>query len=321
MLPEAPLVSVLMPVYNGEKYLRPAIDSILSQAFRDFELLIVNDGSTDSSEAIILSYTDGRIRYIRNEQNLRLIATLNKGLGLCKGKYIARMDCDDVSYPERLAKQVSFMEANPVVGICGTQIDLDPPAQSWVPAGTHEFIRFNFLFHNPVCHPSVLLRVAVLREHGLRYPENLHAEEYALWLRMMAHCECHVLPDVLLYYRLHEGQVSQVFKKKQVETVNGLRLGLLREIVFFSTPGMRRAHLVIADVMAQQLPRVPVEQIVLNLGGWVTLTQLRTWLFAFRFSLMFRKKWDSPYLRMLIGKVAAEVKRKKNAVPLKPVKP
>ena len=113
-------VTVLMPVYNGEMYLREAIDSILHQTFTDFEFLIINDGSTDNSETIILSYDDSRIRYEKNDSNLKLIATLNKGIELAKGKYIVRMDADDISIPDRIEKQVAFLEKNPDVGICGS---------------------------------------------------------------------------------------------------------------------------------------------------------------------------------------------------------
>src|SRR5215472_9201923 len=99
-----------MPVYNGEKHLREAIDSILSQTFRDFEFLIINDGSTDGSVEIIASYRDPRILLVHNEKNLGLIATLNRGMDLARGEYITRMDCDDISLPRRLEKQVAFME-------------------------------------------------------------------------------------------------------------------------------------------------------------------------------------------------------------------
>jgi glycosyltransferase involved in cell wall biosynthesis len=115
-----PLVTVLMPVYNGEEFLHEAIESILKQTYLNFELLIINDGSTDSSENIILSYPDTRIRYIKNESNIKLIATLNNGFALAQGKYIVRMDADDYSVKERLQKQVAFMEANPEVTLAGS---------------------------------------------------------------------------------------------------------------------------------------------------------------------------------------------------------
>src|SRR5690349_21132656 len=114
-----PAISVIMPVYNSAKFLRLAVESILDQTFKDFEFLIINDGSTDESEAILLEHAarDPRIVYIKNETNIGLIASLNKALSLAKGKYIARMDGDDVSLPERLAKQVSYLEENNTVAV------------------------------------------------------------------------------------------------------------------------------------------------------------------------------------------------------------
>src|SRR5580698_9685158 len=108
-----PKVTVLMPVYNGEKYIKEALESILQQTFIDFEFLIINDGSTDNSVSIIKSFNDNRIRLIHNEKNSGLVYSLNKGIGLSNGEYIARMDCDDVSIPERLEKQVGFLNSNP----------------------------------------------------------------------------------------------------------------------------------------------------------------------------------------------------------------
>ena len=113
------LISIILPAYNAEKYLKEAIDSILAQTYTNFELIVINDGSTDKTEEIILSYQDSRIRYIKNEKNLKLIRTLNKGIGLAKGKYIARMDADDISLPHRLKEEVEFMEAHPNIGEIG----------------------------------------------------------------------------------------------------------------------------------------------------------------------------------------------------------
>ncbi len=117
---EKPRVTVLMSVYNGEKYLREAIDSILNQTFKDFEFLIIDDGSTDSSADIIRSYTDFRIRLIQNEKNIGLTRSLNKGLKLAKGEYIARMDVDDISLPIRFEKQVSFLDKYEDVKLVGS---------------------------------------------------------------------------------------------------------------------------------------------------------------------------------------------------------
>ena len=113
-------VTVLMPVYNGERYLREAIDSILDQSFRDFEFLILDDGSTDGTADIIRSYRDERIRFLANPERLRLSGALNRGMAEARGSFIARMDADDIARPHRLARQLAFLRRNPEVGICGT---------------------------------------------------------------------------------------------------------------------------------------------------------------------------------------------------------
>src|SRR5690606_37374672 len=115
-----PRVTVLLAVHNGERYIQEAIDSILAQTFGDFELLIVNDGSTDATRDLVLSYSDDRIRLVDNDHNIGLPKSLNRGLRLAKGRYIARLDADDISEPDRLAAQVSFLQANPDVAMVGS---------------------------------------------------------------------------------------------------------------------------------------------------------------------------------------------------------
>ena len=118
------LVSVIMPVYNGAMYLNEAITSILRQTYSNFEFIIINDGSTDLSEEIILSFSDSRIVYVKNPENYRLIKTLNLGFSMAKGRYIARMDADDISHPDRLLKQVDFLDHNIEYGLVGTGVNL-----------------------------------------------------------------------------------------------------------------------------------------------------------------------------------------------------
>ncbi|MDQ3111061.1 MAG: glycosyltransferase [Bacteroidota bacterium] len=307
----SPLVSVLMPVYNGEKYLRCAIESILAQTFTDFEFIIINDGSTDTSEEIISSYNDPRIRYFRNDSNLKLIATLNKGLDLCNGKYIARMDADDFSFPERFENQVKFMESNPEYGLCGADIEIEGKTKSWIAIGDNDFIRFCFLFHNPFNHPVSIIRTSVIRNHKLYYPDDyVHAEEYIFWLDILSFSKGTNLDKKLLKYRLHDGQVSSKFRNDQREMGQRIRLELFKQIVPYSTAGMRKAHLVIAEMTSQVLEKSSFEQIQFNFGGWVTVFQLRAWLFAIKTSLIFNKKWDSIYLRKWINAVDAGLKIK-----------
>ena len=115
----SPLVSVVLSAFNDENFLRSSIESILNQSYEDFEFIIVNDGSTDGSQAIIESYDDNRIKLVRNSENIFLAASLNKGIRLSKGKYIARMDSDDIAHPDRFSKQVEFLESNSDYGLCG----------------------------------------------------------------------------------------------------------------------------------------------------------------------------------------------------------
>ena len=209
-----PLISVLMPVYNGEAYLREAIDSILGQTFTDFEFLIINDGSTDGTKDIILSYTDPRIRYIENEQNLKLIATLNKGIDLCQGKYIARMDADDVSVPERLQKQVEYMEANVTVGILGTGFTSygSSSKETCFYPSSHDEIATMLVYQTTFSHPTVMIRTSVLRQHNVRFdPEFLHAEDFELWIRLIGVTKGANLQESLLNYRMHDTNISKQY--------------------------------------------------------------------------------------------------------------
>ncbi len=206
-----------MPVYNGEKYLNEAIDSILNQTFSDFEFLIINDGSTDNTNNIILSYSDPRIRYIKNERNLKLIATLNKGLDLAQGKYIARMDADDISLSDRLEKQIQYMEKNPNIGLLGSWVnnfDVDNEFIVKFKSG-HKYIRFELFFKNYIHHPTVMLRAEIFRNEKIYYPDVLHAEDYALWIKLAEYTEFDILPEVLLKYRSHGENISEINKNIQ----------------------------------------------------------------------------------------------------------
>lgn len=223
-----PKVTVLMPVYNGEKYLCEAMDSILNQTFTDFEFLIINDGSTDNSVRIIESYQDPRIRLVHNERNIHLIRTLNKGLELAKGEYVARMDCDDISHPERLKKQVQFMDEHLEVGVCGTWVDMfsDPTGESsiWYSPIDSEELKIHLLFETALAHPSVLLRLSSLNRYNLSYaPEDLYAEDYGLWVR----CSCFFpmcnIPEALVRYRINSMGITQTHRCEQKKSVTGIR--------------------------------------------------------------------------------------------------
>lgn len=204
-------VSVLMPVYNAEKYLAEAINSIISQTFRDWELLIINDGSTDSSLSIINGFSDSRVRVINNESNIGLIKTLNKGIGLCNGQYIARMDADDISMPNRLALQVNFLDGNEDYILCGTNADvIDSDGKitgKIVNPSKSTFLQISLLFTNPFIHPSMMIRRNILTVNF--FDENaIHVEDYELWTRLASQGQIANLELPLLQYRWHETNVS-----------------------------------------------------------------------------------------------------------------
>lgn len=207
------LVSVVMPVYNGALYLREAIDSILSQTHTNLELIIINDGSTDDSEEIIRSYDDSRIRYILNEKNCGICVTLNKGLDAAQGKYIARMDCDDISVSERLQKQVEYMEQNPDIGISGSDIIVFGEGigeRIFTFEHDKNCCKAGLLFATCFAHPAVMIRRSIMDDYNLRYDEEYRGlEDFELWYRISKHADLINLPYPLLRYRKHKSQETQ----------------------------------------------------------------------------------------------------------------
>lgn len=219
-----PKVTVLMPVYNAAPFLRAAVDSILGQTFGDFELLAIDDGSTDASHAILESYRDPRVRLVTNERNLGIVATLNRGLELANGQYVARMDADDLSRPDRLARQVAYLEAHPEVGVCGgwcRQFGTVRAATIRYPE-RHEAIMANLLFGNALAHPTVMMRRMILAQQGFHYENFRHAEDYELWLRLSRVTQLHNLQVVLLDYRVSGSSLTHVNRGPLAETVRAI---------------------------------------------------------------------------------------------------
>lgn len=201
-------VTVLMPVFNGEHFLRDAIESILRQTHRDFELLIINDGSTDRSRDIVLSYDDPRIAFLENSENIGLAATLNVGLKVAKYELIARQDADDISLPERLAMQVDFFAKNSDVVLVGTQamiIDQQGFCKGRVldRACTHDSIRWDLLFDNSFTHSSVMFRRSIISQLGGYDVAFRYCQDYALWAQVACrHCVANI-DACLVHYRVH----------------------------------------------------------------------------------------------------------------------
>ena len=209
-----PQVSVLLPVYNAQDYLRESIDSILNQSFTDFELIIINDGSKDGSKEIIDSYTDPRIKVI-HQDNAGLPVSLNRAIAIAQGQYLARQDADDVSLPKRLAEQVRFMESNTSCGLLGTWAQILEGSISTNRELNHPCdngeIQIKLMFYNCFVHSSVMIRKSSLNDVGI-YPEDptkFPPEDYDLWLRIAKTFQVANLPKVLLQYRELQSSISR----------------------------------------------------------------------------------------------------------------
>lgn len=211
-------VSILMPVYNtSEEFLKEAISSILNQTYSDFEFIIINDGSTNNAKDIIFSFDDSRIVYVENEQNLGVIKTLNKGLELAKGEYIARMDSDDISKPKRLEISVDFMDKNPQVSAVGCHALATPLKYKYATPCENKIIKpFLRYIANCMMHPTMLIRKSSLQKYKLRYDENyIHNEDYKLWIELNKHSQLANIPEVLLIHRIYDDAVSVKHSKMQ----------------------------------------------------------------------------------------------------------
>lgn len=239
-----PEVSVIMSVFNTkEKYLRQAIESILNQSFKDYEFIIFNDCSDEKTAQILRQYKDQRIRLIENEENKGLTKNLNAGLNIAKGKYIARMDSDDISLHHRLKIQYSYMERHIEVDILGGMVLNNNTKDVYWKYFPQEWRRVNMLFGNyGICHPTAFLRTEFLRKNRILYNENYSkAQDYELWTRILKLGKMAVCNKPVLYYRCHDGQISKnsctsiqqkVYDKK-------IRENLFREI----DPGIQENEL------------------------------------------------------------------------------
>ena len=241
------LLSVVLPVYNGEKYLQEAIDSILAQTYKYFEFIILNDGSTDRTEEIILSYADDRIRYVKNERNLQIVATLNKGIDLVQGEYIVRMDADDISHPERFKKQLSFMESHLDIDVCGSHVKPFGQGQGhfWMYPTSPEALKVELLFCSPLAHPSVIIRKSFF-EHNKYSEAYQKAEDYYLWASNKLNHSYANIPEVLLFYRIHDQQTATTHNDSQLELSNRIRYDLLSQFGLKATEEELKTHVKIS---------------------------------------------------------------------------
>lgn len=211
-----PKITVLLPVYNCELYIQIAVESILNQTHTDFEFLIIDDASTDGTLSILKSLNDNRIQLIEKPVNSGYTNSLNYGLQLAQGDYIARMDADDISYPDRFAKQIAYLEAHPEVVVCGTTYKIVGNDKQITLPTKHEAIKIGLLWGNCISHPSVMIRKKVLDDFSIQYDTTTEpAEDYHMWIQLLAFGKLYNHPEMLLEYRVYSNQVSRKRAEEQ----------------------------------------------------------------------------------------------------------
>jgi len=217
-----------MPVYNSERYINEAIESILNQSFQDFEFLIIDDASTDKSVELMKVYNDPRIILFLKPVNTGYTESLNMALSMAKGKYVARMDSDDISLVTRLAQQVEFMESNKMIAGCGSAIKIIPNSEVVIYPTEPEKLKIALLDYCAIAHPSMILRKQFMIDKNLSYDKSFEpSEDYDLWTRIVEDADLANIPQILLHYRQHNNQISIVKEMLQRKNADRCRIRML----------------------------------------------------------------------------------------------
>jgi glycosyltransferase involved in cell wall biosynthesis len=243
---EKQLVSVILPVYNGGAFLGQSIRSVLNQSHRHFELLVINDGSTDDTAAVAHQFHDKRIIYLENETNKGLVFSLNRGLELAKGALIARLDADDYCHPRRLELQVQAFGSDPALVIAGTHYHEKGKTTWWQfsqPADS-DYLKSLLLFNTCFNHSTVMMRRSVYLHY---HAEFRHVEDYKLWTDLATHGKFALIRKKLLTYRYHPKQVTSQHRKEQLELSARIRASFLRSMAFSFSPAELEIHNLVGD--------------------------------------------------------------------------
>jgi len=210
-----PKISVIMPVYNAENFLKDSIESILNQTFKNFEFLIINDGSTDKSLKIINSYKDKRIKVINQKKNRGVAFCMNFGIKTALGEYIARMDADDISAGSRIKMQIDFLEKNKNIDVCGSWAEIISKKTIWRYPVSGKDIRSNLFFNSSIINSSFTVRKSKLLKYKILYDNDfIHAEDFEFWTRAIDKLTFYNIPKVLLKYRINESSLRR--KEKEI---------------------------------------------------------------------------------------------------------
>lgn len=229
-------LTVFMPVYNGEKYLKDSIQSILDQTYNDFKFLIINDGSTDESVNIINSFNDQRIKLVNNSQNKGLVYTRNKGFELANAEFIAFIDSDDISFSTRIEEELDFLLKNPDYGICSSSVETfgDFGDGFWGYPEDYEDIKTRSLFKCQIYNSATIINANLFKRYNLRYNDGFHlAEDYDLWTRSLEKIKAHNIQKPLVRIRLHNDSIchtkQHILKQKTLDVYKNLinKLGII----------------------------------------------------------------------------------------------
>jgi glycosyltransferase involved in cell wall biosynthesis len=225
-----PVISVIMPVYNAEKFVKEAIESILNQTFSDWELIIIDDCSIDNSIEIVQSFQDKRIILLKNETNLGVSKASNKGIRIARGKYVTRMDSDDISLPARFKKQVEFLEKHPDYVLCAANVQMFGAKQDFfvLPVEDQQ-LKIALLYQNPFVNSSVLIRSKNCKKY--LYNETFpFAEDYELWINLKEEGKFASIPEVLVKYRIHQNNLTSTVHSEMANRHKELLIRQLKEL-------------------------------------------------------------------------------------------
>jgi hypothetical protein len=280
------LVSILLPTRNRVRRLQKAIESLQKQTWHEIEILVLDDGSIDDTPDLLarIAQRDARIRVFRQESSRGLAAALNRLVDESRGKWLARMDDDDFSHPQRMERQLSYMQAHRL-DVAGTWYKRISPF-GWSimkPPTQHDHIVAELFFQPPMLHPSVMIRKNVVMEHG-GYREDIpHAEDYEFWMRLVPHCRFGNVPEVLMDYTLSSQQVSRRFNNLQVQSAQTLRASYLQSFGIPTTTSQLLTHVHLRDP-------VPIERLseLEDTGNWLKILARN---FSAEVETVFARQW------------------------------
>jgi glycosyltransferase involved in cell wall biosynthesis len=240
-----PRISIIMPVWNGEKFLAAAVDSLLAQTFTDFELLVIDDGSTDRTPEILKGYTDPRLR-VQRLDHAGIVVALNFGVAQARGAWIARQDADDISRPRRLEAQWKALQLNPHAVLAHTDVECIGDENLTIGHArfpkTRAFMALRLCYFCPIVHSTVLFKKEVALAAGGYLLEERHAEDYSLWGRMLEHGEFVGLPEKLLEFRTHPMSVSKQNSETQMALTKKIAIAHCKRFMKLSDAEAQRAH-------------------------------------------------------------------------------